>query len=70
MYVFMWDTSESPHVFLHGLAQRQNASWTQQEESTIQETLRDLCLTLSPFCILLSPPTLWIYGGASKRQDC
>lgn len=40
-----------------------------REGSTINEILKDLCLTLS-FCIFLFSPTLWIYGGASKGQDC
>lgn len=39
--------------------------------STIHETLRHFCLTFCHLFALLSlPHVLWIYGGASKGQDC
>lgn len=67
MYVSMWDISESPHVFLHDPAQSP-APRLSREGSTIHDTVRDLCLTLSPFCNFLSPsPSGFMEGQAKGR---
>lgn len=65
MYVSMWDISESPHVFLHDPAQSP-APRLSREGSTIHDTVKDLCLTLSPFCNFLSPPPLDSWRGKQR----
>lgn len=76
LYMFMW------HVYFHvGRLWKPpcTPTWSSSKAecflagkgSTVHETLRHFCLTFCHLFALFSlAHALWIYGGASKGQDC